>query len=70
MQPVIHIQWSLHSKNQRAAASPILFADLINTTVRKTLTASTQFIIILVKPASTGKNKTSSHIKLYLAHRV
>lgn len=59
MQPVIHVQWSLHSKIQRATASPLLFVDLINTIVRKTLTASTQFTIILVKPASTGKNKTS-----------
>lgn len=60
MQPVIHIQQSLHSKKQRTTAPPLLVVDVsYNTIVRKTLTASTQLTTTLVKPASTGKNETS-----------
>ena len=60
MQPVIHVQWPLHSKKQRTAAPPLLIVAVsYNTIIRKTLTASTQLTSILVKPASTGKNQTS-----------
>lgn len=60
MQPVTQVRWSLHSKNQRTTAPPLLTVDVsYNTTIRKTLTASPQLTITLLKPSITDKHQTS-----------